>query len=86
MISVCKVRYNVLAITSNEYKDKNSGEVKIFHQAQVFCPDSGEAGSIGISEELHKVLKPDSTKVITFNAEFNDKYGKLILKGVANEK
>ena len=86
MISVCKVRYTVLAITSNEYKDKSSGAVKIFHQAQVFCPDSGEAGSIGISDELQKVLKPDPTKVISFNAEFNDKYGKLNLKGVINEK
>ena len=86
MISVCNVRYTVLAITSNKYKDKTSGEVKIFHQAQVFCPDSGEAGSVGISDELLKVLKPDPTKVISFNAEFNDKYGKLNLKGVSNEK
>ena len=80
MISNCKVRYTVLAVTSNEYKDK------IYYQAQVFCPDSGEAGSIGISDNLQKVLKPDPSKVITFNAEFNDKYGKLNLKGVANEK
>lgn len=86
MISTVKVRYTVLAITSNEYKDKNTGELKTFYQAQVFCPDSGEAGSIGVNDDLLKSLKPDPTKVITFNAEYNDKYGKLSLKGVSNEK
>lgn len=80
MISVCKVRYMVLGITSNEYKDKK------YYQAQVFNPDSNEAGSIGISDDLAAVLKPDPGKVITFNAEFNDKFGKLNLKGVENGK
>lgn len=80
MISICKVRYVVLGITSNEYKDK------IYYQAQVFSPDSNEAGSIGISNELAQMLKPDPTKTLTFNAEFNDKFGKLNLKGVVNEK
>lgn len=80
MISVCKVRYTVLGFTSNEYQGKK------YYQAQVFNPDSSEAGSIGISEELANSIKPDPTKVIVFNAEFNDKYGKLNLKGVVNEK
>lgn len=80
MISVCKVRYQVLGITSNEYQGK------VYYQAQVFNPDSSEAGAIGISNELAQVLKPDPSKIIVFNAEFNDKFGKLNLKGVSNEK
>lgn len=80
MISVVKVRYIVLGITSNEYKEKK------YFQAQVFCPDSNEAGSIGISDELAAVIKPDPSKVVVFNAEYNDKFGKLNLKGVDNGK
>lgn len=80
MISVVKVRYIVLGVTSNEYKDKK------YFQAQVFCPDSNEAGSIGISDELAATIKPDPIKVICFNGEINDKFGKLILKGVDNGK
>lgn len=80
MISVCKVRFQVLGFTSNEYQGKK------YFQAQVFNPDSKEAGSIGISEELATSIKPDPTKVIVFNAEFNDKFGKLNIKGVDNEK
>lgn len=80
MISVCKVRYIVLGITSNEYQGKT------YFQAQVFNPDSSEAGAIGISNDLAALLKPDATKVILFNAEFNDKFGKLNLKGIDNGK
>ena len=80
MISVCKVRYMVLGITSNEYQGK------VYYQAQVFNPDSSEAGAIGISNELASQIKPDPSKIIVFNAEFNDKFGKLNLKGIANEK
>ena len=80
MISVCKVRYMVLGITSNDYQGKT------YYQAQVFNPDSCEAGSIGISNDLASQLKPDPTKVILFNAEFNDKFGKLNLKGIDNGK
>lgn len=80
MISVCTVRYQVLGITFNEYQGKT------YYQAQVFNPDSNEAGSIGISEELEKILKPDPVKIVTFNAEFNDKFGKLNLKGILNAK
>ena len=86
MISVCKVRYQVLGITSNEYKDKETQAVRTFYQAQVFNPDSQEAGSIGISENLAQSIKPDPAKVVVFNAEFNDKFGKLNLKSVSNEK
>lgn len=82
MTSLVKVRYMILGYTSNDYKDKNTGEVKTFYQAQVFNPDSGEAGSIGISEELSKTIKPDPAKVVVFNAEYNDKFGKLNLKSV----
>lgn len=77
MISVCTVRYQVLGITSNEYQGKT------YFQAQVFNPDSCEAGSIGISDELQKIIKPDPGKIIEFKAEFNDKYGKLNLKGIS---
>lgn len=80
MISVCKVRYMVLGITSNDYQGKT------YFQAQVFNPDSSEAGAIGISNELAAQLKPDPSKVISFNAEFNDKFGKLNLKGIDNGK
>ena len=80
MISVCKVRYQVLCITSNEYQGK------VYYQAQVFNPDSSEAGAIGISNELASQIQPDPSKIIVFNAEFNDKFGKLNLKGIANEK
>lgn len=80
MISVCKVRYMVLGITFNDYQGKK------YYQAQVFNPDSSECGSIGISEELVNMIKPDPTKVISFNAEYNDKYGKLNLKGIENAK
>ena len=80
MISIVKVRYTVMGITSNDYQGKK------YYQAQVFNPDSSECGSIGISEELSQVLKPDPTKVILFNAEYNDKFGKLNLKGIDNGK
>lgn len=86
MITVCKVRYTVMGITQNEYKDKESGAVRKFFQAQVFCPDSSECGQIGISEEVAQTLKPDPTKVIVFNAEYNDKFNKLNIKGISNEK
>lgn len=79
MNSIVKVRYQVLGLTSNEYKDKT------YYQAQVFNPDSGEAGSIGISDELAKIIKPDPSKVILFNAEYNDKFGKLNLKSIDNK-
>lgn len=79
MISMVKVRYQVLGITTNEYQGKT------YFQAQVFCPDSSEAGSVGISEELGKSLKPDPAKVVTFNGEINDKYGKLNLKSVSEK-
>lgn len=80
MISVCKVRYQVLGITSNEYQGKT------YYQAQVFNPDSSEAGSIGITDKLAQTIKPDPAKIVVFDAEYNDKFGKLNLKGVANEK
>lgn len=80
MISVCKVRYQVLGITSNEYQGK------VYYQAQVFNPDSSEAGAIGLSNELAQMIKPDPSKIIVFNAEYNDKFGKLNLKGIANDK
>lgn len=80
MISLVKVRYTVMGITSNEYQGKK------YFQAQVFNPDSSECGSIGISDNLAAEIKPDPTKVILFNAEYNDKFGKLNLKGIANEK
>lgn len=76
MISVVKVRYQVLSITSNEYQGKT------YHQAQVFNPDSCEAGAIGISDDLAKQIKPDPSKVVCFNAEYNDKFGKLNLKSI----
>lgn len=79
MISMVKVRYQVLGITTNEYQGK------LYYQAQVFCPDSNEAGSVGISENLGKSLKPDPAKVLTFNGEINDKYGKLNLKSVSEK-
>lgn len=80
MISVCKVRYQVLGITSNEYQGKT------YFQAQVFNPDSSEAGAIGLSNELAQLIKPDPAKIVVFNAEYNDKFGRLNLKGIANEK
>lgn len=80
MISMVKVRYTVMGITSNEYQGKK------YFQAQVFNPDSSECGSIGISDTLAAEIKPDPTKIILFNAEYNDKFGKLNLKGIANEK
>ena len=80
MISLVKVRYTVMGITSNDYQGKK------YFQAQVFNPDSSECGSIGISDNLAAEIKPDPTKVILFNAEYNDKFGKLNLKGIANEK
>ena len=80
MISAVKVSYVVMDITSNIYKDRT------YYQAQVYCPESHESGSIGISDDLAKVIKPDFQKVITFNAEINDKFGKLILKGIDNGK
>lgn len=80
MLSLVKVRYTVMGITSNEYQGKK------YFQAQVFNPDSSECGSIGISDNLAAEIKPDPTKVILFNAEYNDKFGKLNLKGIANEK
>lgn len=80
MISLVKVRYTVMGITSNEYQGKK------YFQAQVFNPDSSECGSIGISDNLAAEIKPDPTKVILFNAEYNDKFGKLNLKGISNEK
>ena len=79
MITIVKVRYQVLGITSNEYKGK------LYYQAQVFCPDSNEAGSVGISDELGKSFKPDPAKVVSFIGEFNDKYGKLNLKSVSEK-
>ena len=69
----------VLGITSNEYQGK------VYYQAQVFNPDSKEAGSIGISNELASVLKPDPSKIIVFHGEYNDKFKNLNLKGVDNE-
>ena len=77
MISIVKVRYLVLGITSNEYQGKT------YFQAQVFNPDSKEAGSIGISSELANSLKCDPTKIVEFDGEFNDKFGKLNLKGIS---
>lgn len=76
MIISTESKLIVMDITSNEYKDKT------YYQAQVYCPESHESGSIGISDELAKSLKPDFSKVVTFKGEFNDKFGKLNLKSV----
>lgn len=76
MIISTKCNLIVMDITSNEYKDK------VYYQAQVYCPESHESGSIGISDELAKVLKPDFSKTVTFIGEFNDKFGKLNLKSI----
>lgn len=79
MISIVDVRYQVLGITHNDYQGKT------YYQAQVFNPDSMEAGSIGISEELASQIKPDPVKVIPFKAEYNDKFGKLNLKSISGK-
>lgn len=76
MIISTECKLIVMDITFNEYKDK------VYYQAQVYCPESHESGSIGISDDLAKSIKPDFTKVVTFLGEFNDKFGKLNLKSV----
>lgn len=76
MIITTKCNLIVMAITSNEYNNK------VYYQAQVFCPESQESGSIGISDDLAKSLKPDFSKPVTFVGEFNDKFGKLNLKSI----
>lgn len=80
MKSIVEVKYTVFSITSNTYKEKT------YFQAQVFCPDSRECGSIGITDGLARDLEKLLGKTITFKAEYNDKFKVLNLVGIANEK
>lgn len=80
MKSIVNVKYTVFSITSNTYKDKT------YFQAQVFCPDSKECGSIPVTENLARDLENKIGKTITFKAEYNDKFKALNLVGVENEK
>lgn len=80
MKSVVEVKYTVFSVTSNEYKEKT------YYQAQVFCPESKECGSIGITENLAREIEPKIGKTITFKGEYNDKFKALNLVGIVNEK
>lgn len=80
MKSIVDVKYTVFSVTNNTYKDKT------YYQAQVFCPDSKECGSIGITENLARDLEKMLGKTITFKAEYNDKFKVLNLVGIVNDK
>lgn len=65
----------VLASNVNQGKDNKS-----YYSATIFLPNSGEAGSINITEEVFYKIRLNEEN--TFQAEYNDKYSSFRVIGV----
>lgn len=71
----CNFSAQVLATNHQVSKDD-----RVFYNATIFIPSSGEAGSINISEDIAKKLIP--SEVYNFSAEYNDKYNNFRVVGI----
>lgn len=71
----CNFSAQVLATNYNVSKDDRR-----YYNATIFVPETGEAGSINISEDLYKDLISGST--YDFKAEYNDKYNNFRVVGI----
>lgn len=65
------VKFNALCLSvgSSVYKEKT------YYNAQIFCPDSKQAGQIGINENLKEFLKEN--KNYEFTAQYDSNYSRL---------
>lgn len=69
-----KVEFMAVALSLKENESKNGNKYY-----QISIDQNGEAGSVGITEELYKTLAPTLVKYkpYVFTGEFNDSYGNL---------
>lgn len=69
--------FNAQLLSTNTSTSKNG---TVYHQATIFCPDTGEAGMLNVSEDVaNKLVVGSSYK---FYAEWNDKYSSFRVYGV----
>lgn len=73
-------RFNAKLLSTNSTTGKNG---TVYHQATIFCPDTGEAGQLNVSENVAKDLVIGSD--YEFHAEWNDKYSSFRIIGATNE-
>lgn len=72
--------FNAKLLSTNSTQGKNG---TMYHQATIFCPDSGEAGQLNVNEAIFKDLVIGSD--YKFHAEWNDKYTSFRIIGAENE-